>query len=202
MSETTATAAPARRPARGGRPRDPSKDPLILGTAVELLGDVGIGGFVADELAARCRVGKATIYRRWRSLDALLADVIRDLGVRDVLWARTGSLAADLCTLARVTTTGPGARAERAVLSWLPYRPALREAYIEGPERRLNDCIDAARERADARGDAWPDELLIHACIRQLHHDALDTDTDPDALVIADRVASIALAGLPLGSPA
>ena len=52
---------------RGGRPRDPSRDEAIRAALLRLLGEVGYGALTMDALAQEAGVGKATIYRRWRT---------------------------------------------------------------------------------------------------------------------------------------
>ena len=60
------------RPSRGGRPRDPSRDSVIRAAIVKLLGDVGYGALTMDAVASEAGVGKATIYRRWRTKEELV----------------------------------------------------------------------------------------------------------------------------------
>src|ERR1700691_1881023 len=62
-------AAPGR-----GRPRSEAADRAILRAATELLAERGLAGMSMEEVAARAGVGKATIYRRWRSRGALALD--------------------------------------------------------------------------------------------------------------------------------
>lgn len=56
-----------------GRPRDPRVDEAVTHHLVELLARSGPDGFTVDELAARSGVGKAAIYRRYRTRDELIA---------------------------------------------------------------------------------------------------------------------------------
>ena len=57
-----------------GRPRSEEADRAILRAATELLAERGLAGLSMEEVAARAGVGKATIYRRWRSRGALALD--------------------------------------------------------------------------------------------------------------------------------
>jgi TetR/AcrR family transcriptional regulator of autoinduction and epiphytic fitness len=52
---------------------------LILGAALEELGEVGYGGFTIESVAARAGVGKSTIYRHWSDKLALIADAFQTL---------------------------------------------------------------------------------------------------------------------------
>jgi AcrR family transcriptional regulator len=67
-----ATPAPPRR----GRPRDARCDQAILRATREMLGEGGAGNLSIDGVAARAGVGKATIYRRWSSKEALLLEAL------------------------------------------------------------------------------------------------------------------------------
>src|SRR5580700_11505934 len=59
---------------RRGRPRSEDADRAILAAATELLAERGLAGMSMEEVAARAGVGKATVYRRWRSRGALALD--------------------------------------------------------------------------------------------------------------------------------
>lgn len=64
-------------PARRGRPRDPTTDPLILRATLDLLTEVGVEGATTNAIAARSGCSKSTIYRRWPSRDTLILDALR-----------------------------------------------------------------------------------------------------------------------------
>lgn len=59
---------------RRGRPRSESSSAAILSATIELVAEVGIAGLTVDAVACRAGVGKATIYRRWDSKEALMLD--------------------------------------------------------------------------------------------------------------------------------
>src|ERR671929_141080 len=84
------------RPSRGGRPRDPSRDGVIRAAILRLLADVGYGALTMDAVAAEAGVGKATIYRRWRTKQDLVVDTIAELNRAEALPPDTGSLEEDL----------------------------------------------------------------------------------------------------------
>src|SRR5947208_15453209 len=83
------------RPNRGGRPPAPSRDGVIRAAFLRLLADVGYGALTMDAVAAQAGVGKATIYRRWRTKEDLVVDTIS--GIQDVETpVDSGSLEGDL----------------------------------------------------------------------------------------------------------
>ena len=59
-----------------GRPRDPSVDQAILRAALELFIEHGIAGASIEKIAKQAGVAKTSIYRRWASREALLAQAI------------------------------------------------------------------------------------------------------------------------------
>lgn len=81
-----------------GRPRDSTLDVNVLQAAMELLGEGGIGAVTMDAVAQRAGAGKASLYRRWRSKDELLADALT-LHSPTEIDVNTGSLRDDLVEL-------------------------------------------------------------------------------------------------------
>src|ERR671938_713381 len=86
----------APRSPRGGRPRDPSRDEVIRAAILRLLAEVGYGALTMDAVASEARVGKATIYRRWRTKQDLVVDTISELNRAEAVAPDTGSLEDDL----------------------------------------------------------------------------------------------------------
>jgi AcrR family transcriptional regulator len=80
---------------------DPSLDGAILEAALAGLGELGYERMSMDDIAARARVGKAAIYRRWSSKPAVVADAIahwrRTLGPVEA--PNTGGLRSDIDAL-------------------------------------------------------------------------------------------------------
>ena len=87
-------------PTQAGRPRDPDVDRRVADAAVSLFGDAGWAGFSVEAVAKRAGVGKASIYLRWPTKEALLVEALRRR-VGTIAEVDTGSLRADLVMLAR-----------------------------------------------------------------------------------------------------
>ncbi len=82
-----------------GRPRDPEVDRRIAQAALELFADAGWAGFAMEAVARRAGVGKASLYLRWSSKEALLTDAVT-LRMARVADVDTGTLPGDLVELA------------------------------------------------------------------------------------------------------
>lgn len=183
--------------ARVGRPRDPELRGRVLEASIELLASTG--RLNADEVAAKARVGKAAIYRRWRSLDELLVDVVASLGVRDVVHVadHQGSLVVDLANTLHAAVTGMRARAEVAVLPMVGRDPALQVAYMTGPQTRLTSAISHCETRAVLRGESeWSSIESVLAAARLLQHETAMGGRDLDLLQVAEVVELVALPAL------
>ena len=144
---------------RGGRPRDPSRDEAIRGALLRLLGEVGYGGLTMDALAQAAGVGKATIYRRWRTKQDLIVDSISDLGSLLTVPPDTGSLRDDprqFMHLLAETTRSPVGAMLRSLVPAMHHHPELRAAYRAGPLTVWRNAYAQMWARAEARGEVPP----------------------------------------------
>ena len=161
---TAATAGAAGGPARTCR-----SGPAILGATLELLAERGIEGLTIDGVAARARVGKATIYRHWRSRAELVMDAMASLPV-GAPPAPTGDLRADLCA----TFAQLGEALSDPLVSRL--MAALVDAAERDPELAELHAARAAVRRAPAR------RLMVDAVARGDLPASLDVDTAVDLI--------------------
>ena len=83
---------------RKGRPRSESARRAILEASRDLIAETGYDGMTIEAIAARAGVGRATIYRWWRSKATIVADAVIEghIQLPPVVIPNTGSLAADL----------------------------------------------------------------------------------------------------------
>jgi AcrR family transcriptional regulator len=147
------------RPSRGGRPRDPSRDGVIRAAILRLLAEVGYGALTMDAVAAEAGVGKATIYRRWRTKQDLVVDTISDLNRAEATPPDTGSVEGDLRAMMQQmvkTITGPTGAATLSLLSTIPHQPALAEAFRNGPLAVWRQSFAEIWSRAERRGEVRP----------------------------------------------
>ena len=151
------TSSPAGdRAGRGGRPRDPSRDGAIRAAILQVLAESGYGGLTMDAVAAAAGVGKATIYRRWRTKADLVADAVTELSSMSIEAPDTGSLEGDLRVVLRWLVgaiNGPLGVATLSLLSALPHEPGLRAAFRNGPLDVWRGTFRQVWENAEARGE-------------------------------------------------
>jgi AcrR family transcriptional regulator len=150
-----------------GRPREERADRAILASALELMAEHGVRDLRMDDVADRARVGKATIYRRYRSKDDLVSAAVAVL-VSEIAVPDTGSTRVDLLELMRNAVELYQGSVEAGVM------PGLVDAMSRDPElaRTVRDGFLAKRrsalravlargvERGDLRADLDTDLAL------------------------------------------
>jgi AcrR family transcriptional regulator len=141
-----------------GRPRDPDVDRKIAQAALDLFGEAGWAGFAMETVARRAGVGKASLYLRWSSKEALLADAVT-LRMARVTDVDTGTLLGDLTELAVQMLdlfAGPASRAAMRLNLEADAIPGVAEHY-EGIRRSQVLAARAMVRRGIARGELAPD---------------------------------------------
>lgn len=144
-----------------GRPRDARADQAIIDATLELLADVGVADLSIEAVAARAGVGKATVYRRWPSKNALIVDALEQLtDVKPPVLSGT-SLRDDLITILesirrRHTTTRVGQIFPR-VIGEVRNQSELMALYqrrvVEPRRARLRELLAEAVERGELSSD-------------------------------------------------
>ena len=167
--EATA-AAVVRRP--GGRPRSETAHRAILDAARAELMEEGFTRFRLEHVAARAGVGKATIYRRWPSKEALAGDLLAELAATHIAVVDSGDTRAELanCTdnALRAIRDTPFGPVVRALLSQIAINPCLGDPFRATVVQAHRSEVARVVQRGIARGDLRPDadleiatELLI-----------------------------------------
>lgn len=150
-------AAPPGGQARRGRPRSEEADRAILRAATEVLAERGLAGMSIEEVAARAGVGKATIYRRWRSRGALALDAFmaefKGLQPMPDTGTLRGDLLAALRAWMRAVTGTPAGRILVGLIAEAQNDPGLAgqwRARVVEPMRAQHRVM---LQRAIARGE-------------------------------------------------
>lgn len=143
-----------------GRPREARADRAILEAALELIAEGGVPDLRMDAVAARAGVGKAAIYRRYRSKDELVAAAVAAL-VSEITVPDTGSTHADLLALMRDAVevySGPvAAGAMPSLVEAMSRNPELAEAVRDGFLAARRSALREVLDRGIGRGDLAQD---------------------------------------------
>ena len=162
-------AAPVSRP---GRPRSDRAQRDIRVAFREILIEEGYASLRLEHVAARAKVGKATIYRHWGSKQALAQEVLHELATPHISVPDVGDTFSELLSTVRsamraVTETDFG-QVIRALLSEIASDPTLGDPFRATVVQARRDETARVIARGIARGDLRPDvdadiatELLI-----------------------------------------
>jgi len=184
-----------------GRPRSPQADDAIRRATLDLLDERGYPGLSIEAVAQRAGVGKATVYRRYRSkAELVFGYLMHDLDLQPLPDA--GSLQADLAAIlhdlvARMThpltrRTLPGLVAD------LRADPGLLERFKTTFVASERECLAVVLDRAVARGElaARPDLEFVHALLVGPVYAGLSILDTPPPAGAAEQFAAVIAAGL------
>lgn len=167
--------SPAAR-ARVGRPRNPDVDEAILSTTVRMLAESGYARLTMDQVATSAGVGKASLYRRWPTKDALIVDAVRHQFTDDLPSApSSGSLHGDMLAYLRSLVRYLGARIELiyAVAGELLTNRDLAEEVRAHIANSMLATLRVIIRRAALRGELAADadqDLLASLPLALLYH--------------------------------
>ncbi|MCD0446061.1 TetR/AcrR family transcriptional regulator [Glycomyces sp. A-F 0318] len=176
----------------------------VLRAAGDALVEQGFGGVDLAEVARRAEVGKTTVYRRWGTVPALVADMLAEMAESSRPRADTGSLDGDLEALAALilaTLTddrqGPLFKAVIAAATGdAPTAEALHRFY----RVRIAEwapCVDLAVERGEVPAGTDPAEVV--RCLSAPLYYRLLASGDPLDRDAAKRAAAAAAAAARAG---
>ena len=191
-----------------GRPRSPRVHDAILRAAADLVVSGGYEQLTMEAIAARAGVGKQTVYRRWPSKSAVVAEaaLTGHLVPAGHAPGDTGDVVADLRDWLRAVAAWLGDPGGAAVIRALAAAASDRDHFsarlydqFTGPFHaalvaRLTAGVAEGRLRADAGLGAVADALVGTLLYRALAHTGPMTADDADALV------DVLLSGLDTGS--
>ncbi|MGP3943103.1 TetR/AcrR family transcriptional regulator [Streptomyces sp. 6N106] len=184
---------------RTARTRSAVRDAVLTGLA-----EHGYPGLTVEYVAEHSGIHKTTVYRRWGSVEGLVADAL-DLAGKDA-WTPpdTGSLEGDLRALAREVTETFGSAPAAAPTAFVAAAfqseraaEALRDFYTE----RFARCESVVR-RAVGRGEApagTDAAAVVRAVSAPLFFRALIT-REPIDTPLADQTAAAVAAAVRAGA--
>lgn len=155
-SEITEPPAPRRK----GRPRDATADERILAAAAELILKHGYDNMTVDEVAAKAKAGKATVYRRWAGKEDLAYAALEQLYSTELPLPDTGSIREDLRQAYTQALEFASSESGRAYLR-MTIAESLRDDRLGALYTTAHHAQEAAAraifERGIARGELRPD---------------------------------------------
>jgi len=171
----------------------------VLDAAAALLLEVPPGDLTVGQIAARAGVNETTIYRKWGTKDALLADVLLTLSAERLVAPDTGSLRGDLVAMieavAEFLRTPAGfALAHLGATADDETSKGLRDAFWADRFERAQAIFDRAAARGEVADPAVA-ALAYEALIGTMHFRILARrrPLDPD---IASRLVDLVLDGV------
>ncbi|CAL9616089.1 putative HTH-type transcriptional regulator [Streptomyces sp. enrichment culture] len=183
-----------------GRPRDPALDAAIRKAALDIVTEQGYKRLTMEGVAARSRVSKQALYRRYASKGELLLAAL-DAFAEEVLPAPdTGSLREDLLFLVRAAFAfhrSSNSAFSQAVAAEAAQGPAFARQALEKVINPRRDIFRAVFARARERGELLcsDDDLLIDLVYGPLWYALLfnfDRLTDAYAESLTDAVLAAA----------
>lgn len=150
-----------------GRPRDQRTHHAILDAVETLVSELGYAATSIGAVAARARVGKDAIYRRWSGKPELVYEALFTT-VDTASVPDTGTLHGDVTALTGALIAEFGAPAARAALPGLladyaadpRLRTRVRTAFLAPAKDRMIEIFDRARERGELAEDVEVDLVL------------------------------------------
>lgn len=187
----------------------PDRAAELFALVLDRLREVGYDALSVEDVAARARMSKATIYRQWGGKPELVIAALRSLGRPDLDAVDTGNLLDDLkaylCQFHQLAALDRGMN--RAVAHAIHRDPRLMEAVqqtvVEPGTAVVERVLSRAVERGEVRADCAALRYINHMLLGALGGEAILGDT-PDLEFLngyVDHVIGPAL-GLRSGRPA
>ncbi|MEV7063814.1 TetR/AcrR family transcriptional regulator [Streptomyces collinus] len=139
----------------------------VLRAAEDALTEQGCTGLDLADVARRADVGKTTVYRRWGSVTALVADLLEDMAEQSAPRTETGSLLGDLTAnalLVQRTLTdprqGPLFKALIAAATGDAKTAAALHRFYDIRVREWAPCVRQAVNRGEVPEGTDPHEVI------------------------------------------
>lgn len=176
---------------RRGRPRSERSHQAILQAATELLEEQGFVALTMEEVAARAKVSKATIYRRWSTKGVLVFEAFLVQFLARQPLPNTSTLRGDLLAALRSwiravkgTVTG---RTLVGLIAEVQRDPELSDLWREHFIQPVREQHKALLQRAIDRGEIDPDidsDVVLDLLYGSAYHRLLQSH-----LPLSDRFA-------------
>ncbi|MEU6323572.1 TetR/AcrR family transcriptional regulator [Streptomyces sp. NPDC047009] len=194
---TADSSAPARRTRL-----TPEREQELYGAVIDLLCEVGYDALTMDAVAVRTRCSKATLYRRWRSKQKLVATALKRTKEVHVENIDTGSLTGDLHELA--DRIGDGSAVDVPLIRGLAHASAInpdlaetmRQHMIEPELTGVRQLLGRAASREEIEAAVPAANLLLHMMLGAVVTRCLLEDVEVDAAFIHRYIDAVVLSAL------
>jgi AcrR family transcriptional regulator len=182
------------RPRPGGR--SARVRAAVLDAVAAVIAEQEVGGLTIDAVARRAGVARTTVYRRWPTRGALIADLLVSRARLEIPAPDTGTLEGDLgalTTAAAAALRGPNLSILRAAVSTSAAGDDVAAAFgIYWAERTrvVAMIIERAVQRGEAPADTDP-VLVLQAAAGPLWLTALSYATGTSGSTTDDRAAGV-----------
>lgn len=143
-----------------GRPRSAQAHQAILKATLELLAELGYERLSIEGIASRAKVGKTTIYRRYKGKEELVADAIENVR-EEVVIPDMGNIWDDIDALIenaeRITFNPLGRQAVATIISSASSNSEFARIYSEKYLRSRREAFVVVIERAKLRNEVRAD---------------------------------------------
>ncbi|MFH7599706.1 TetR/AcrR family transcriptional regulator [Streptomyces racemochromogenes] len=177
----------------------------VLEAGGDILAEQGFHGLDLADVARRAEVGKTTVYRRWGTVDGLVADLLTDMAEQSLPRTDTGSLEEDLLANARLvcrTLTdprqGPLFKAVIAAATGDARTAAALHRFYAVRVAQWAPCVQEAVERGELPEGTDAAET-VRAVSAPLYYRLLTTDAPLDDAA-ARQAAAAAIAAARAGA--
>ena len=187
-----------------GRQRDPETDVALMAAVVDLISAGStLSGLSLVEIAKHAGVSRNSLYRRWKTKDALYLDVLDSLNrPLPELYAPTASedLAALLAVVVERTMDKRASRMLRALNAEAEAFPELHRRYFEEIVAPRREAVYRAIRRGVETGEIRPDvdealltDVLVAPILARMASGEVD---DLDPLWTSRRITELVLNGV------
>jgi AcrR family transcriptional regulator len=183
------------------RRRGAELENALYEATVRELAETGYGRLTMEGVAARARTGKAAVYRRWSTKQALVLDALRHslppLPGFDPTMSPRDNLRAVFTVLCQVfggRTSFPGLAVVTGLLADPVLRNAIVEAIVSPRLRVIESILDNAVRTGQIAADAVS-PMAVHIGPALVMHTFLLTGNPPDEAEIEQIVDSVLAVG-------
>ena len=197
----------AQGPRARGRPRSEEADRALLAAARELLQERRAGEVSMEAIAARAGVGKATLYRRWGSLEEVGLAVLEEVAAESAPVEDLGDTRAELVAVVRrvierLADTMMGRIIQSLMSTWIT-DPVLHARFTERVIDVRREEVRLVLRRGIARGDLRADvdvELGTDVLAGPVYYRLVLSGERLDAS-LAERIVDVTLDGWAVREP-